>query len=48
MRDIVEEKVIIDKVPVLGICAGMQILAHGSDEGKEKGLGWIDGSCKIV
>lgn len=29
--------------PVLGICLGMQILAHGSDEGILPGLGLIEG-----
>jgi len=47
MRDIVEKKVLHDKVKVLGICAGMQILANSSDEGIEKGLGWIDGQVKL-
>jgi imidazole glycerol-phosphate synthase subunit HisH len=32
-----------DEVPVLGVCVGMQIMANGSDEGKEAGLGWIPG-----
>ncbi len=42
-RDIVEKKVLEEKTPILGICAGMQILANFSEEGIEKGLGWIDG-----
>ncbi|MFV0501421.1 MAG: imidazole glycerol phosphate synthase subunit HisH [Bacteroidales bacterium] len=46
MRDIVEKKVIEDKIPVLGICAGMQILADSSEEGTEKGLSWIQGNVK--
>ncbi len=36
------KKVLTDKVPVLGICLGMQLLTKGSEEGNEKGLGWID------
>ena len=28
--------------PILGICLGMQLLSNLSEEGKEKGLGWID------
>jgi glutamine amidotransferase len=30
-------------VPVLGICLGMHLLTKGSDEGVEKGFGWISG-----
>lgn len=47
LREIVEKKVFDEKLPVLGICAGMQILADSSDEGKEKGLGWIPGEVKL-
>lgn len=33
-------------VKVLGICVGMQMLADGSDEGNEQGLGWIPGRVR--
>jgi imidazole glycerol-phosphate synthase subunit HisH len=46
MREHVEKKVLEENIPVLGICAGMQILANGSEEGTESGLGWIDGDVK--
>jgi len=39
---ILNKRVLIDKVPVLGICLGAQLLTRGSEEGEEKGLGWID------
>ena len=29
-------------VPILGICVGAQMLGHTSEEGHEKGLGWLD------
>ncbi len=35
-------KALTEKVPVLGICLGMQLLTKGSEEGVKKGLGWID------
>lgn len=35
-----------DKIPVIGICVGMQMLAKSSDEGKLSGLGWINGVVK--
>jgi glutamine amidotransferase len=46
MRHIVEQLVIQEKKPVLGICVGMQMLAKSSDEGNLPGLGWIDGKVK--
>ena len=47
LRSTVEKMVLIEKKPLLGICVGMQILAESSDEGKEKGLGWINANVKI-
>lgn len=38
------EMVLIDKKPILGICLGMQLMTNSSEEGKDKGLGWIDAS----
>jgi glutamine amidotransferase len=40
---VLNEKVLIEKIPVLGICLGMQLLSNGSEEGSIPGLGWIDG-----
>lgn len=40
--DVLNEKVLNEKTPVLGICLGMQLLCNNSEEGKEAGLGWID------
>ena len=34
------------KIPVLGVCVGMQIMARNSEEGKLSGLGWIDTNVK--
>jgi glutamine amidotransferase len=47
MRDELETQVKQNKVPVMGICVGMQMLAKSSDEGILPGLGWIDGVVKV-
>lgn len=46
MRPTLEALVLQDKVPVLGICVGMQILASASDEGHLLGLGWVPGKVR--
>lgn len=46
MRHFLDEKVLEHHVPVLGVCVGMQILAHSSEEGTMPGLGWIEGVVK--
>ena len=47
MRDELDNKVLGEKIPVIGICVGMQILANSSEEGILPGLGWIDGEVKL-
>ena len=37
-------KVTKERIPTLGVCVGMQIMGSESEEGNEKGLGWIPGS----
>lgn len=46
MRETIEKKVLYEKLPILGICVGMQMLAKKSEEGVLPGLGWIDGEVK--
>lgn len=46
MRPALEQKVTGDKVPVLGVCVGMQILSDSSDEGERRGLGWVPGTVR--
>jgi glutamine amidotransferase len=41
--EVLNKKVLTDKVPVLGVCLGMQLLTKRSEEGEMPGLGWIDG-----
>jgi glutamine amidotransferase len=46
LRDALDHQVLIKKVPVLGICVGMQIMANGSEEGTLPGLNWINARVK--
>jgi glutamine amidotransferase len=43
LRAALDELVIGRKLPVLGVCVGMQILMGRSEEGSEGGLGWLPG-----
>ena len=46
MRETLDYLVLEKKLPVLGICVGMQIMARRSEEGVMDGLGWIPGEVK--
>lgn len=39
---LLNNRVLNDKIPILGICLGAQIMCNSSEEGKLKGLGWFD------
>lgn len=43
---VIEDKVIKQKIPIMGICLGMQLFAKRSEEGVMDGLGWIDAEVK--
>jgi imidazole glycerol-phosphate synthase subunit HisH len=42
--DTLSDKVLNNNTPLLGICLGAQMLTKSSEEGKEPGLGWINGT----
>lgn len=48
MVALLEEQIRGHGKKVLGICVGMQILAHSSEEGALPGLGWIQGQVRKI
>lgn len=46
LRETLDNLVLEQKIPVIGICVGMQMMGHDSEEGIRKGLGWINGTVK--
>ncbi|MDX1652594.1 MAG: imidazole glycerol phosphate synthase subunit HisH [Brumimicrobium sp.] len=40
---ILEQRVLIEKTPILGICLGAQLMTEFSEEGNKNGLGWVNG-----
>lgn len=46
MVALLNKKVITDKIPILGICLGMQLFTKHSEEGNTEGLGWINAATK--
>jgi glutamine amidotransferase len=45
-REKLNDAVLFKRVPILGICLGMQLMCNTSEEGVLPGLGWIDGEVK--
>jgi glutamine amidotransferase len=44
--DALNDAVLHRRVPVLGVCLGMQLMARSSDEGSRSGLGWLDADVR--
>jgi len=48
LYDVLNKKACVEKIPILGICLGMQLMTNGSEEENEKGLSWVDANvCKF-
>lgn len=49
MAEALEQRVIAEGAPFLGICVGMQLLAsRGLEHGETLGLGWIEGEVRLI
>lgn len=49
MREALEDAVVKNGKPFLGICVGMQLLADaGLEHGRKEGLGWIEGTVEEI
>ena len=42
IKTILDKMALEEKIPILGICLGMQLMTKKSEEGTAVGLGWID------
>lgn len=43
---VLKQRVLLDKIPLLGICLGLQMLTEYGQEGDAAGLGWISGAAR--
>lgn len=46
LRDPLEEAVLANRIPTLGLCLGMQLLTRGSEEGEEPGLAFLQADVR--
>jgi len=44
LREVLDRLALVEQIPVLGVCLGMQLLTRASEEGVIPGLGWIAGT----
>lgn len=45
LAEALEQRVLREGAPILGICVGLQLFCRGSEEGTAPGLGWIAADC---
>jgi glutamine amidotransferase len=44
--DLLNDLALDRRVPTLGVCLGMQLMARSSEEGAQSGLGWLDADVR--
>ncbi len=48
LRDALDQAALVRKIPILGICLGMQLMTRSSEEGQLPGLGWIKANTRLI
>jgi len=48
LSDALSEVALVKKIPVLGICLGMQIMCNFCEEGATQGLNWFDATVSLI
>jgi glutamine amidotransferase len=46
LREVLDNKALVEQIPILGICLGMQLMTSTSEEGQLSGLAWIPGRTR--
>jgi imidazole glycerol-phosphate synthase subunit HisH len=46
LRPLLDQCVMLERKPILGVCMGMQVMTGGSEEGPGHGLGWISAGTR--
>lgn len=48
LREALDQAALVRKIPILGICLGMQLMTRSSEEGLLPGLGWIKADTRLI
>lgn len=46
LREVLDRRVLKDRIPILGVCLGMQLMTKSSAEGTGKGFGWFNATTR--